>query len=71
MPQPEFTPAALAARLTQFAETPELLRDAAAAAAAFSIPDAAGRLANVVAALIRETNSTTTLQSTPAHSGTV
>jgi UDP-N-acetylglucosamine--N-acetylmuramyl-(pentapeptide) pyrophosphoryl-undecaprenol N-acetylglucosamine transferase len=66
MPQPEFTATTLAARLIQFSETPEMLRDAAAAAAAFSIPDAATRLANVVAALIRETNA---MQSTPANSG--
>jgi UDP-N-acetylglucosamine--N-acetylmuramyl-(pentapeptide) pyrophosphoryl-undecaprenol N-acetylglucosamine transferase len=71
MPQPEFTPAALAARLSEFAETPGLLRDAAAAATAFSIPDAAARLADVVAALIRDTNSASIMQSTPAHSGTV
>lgn len=71
MAQPEFTPEALAARLNQFAETPALLRDAAAAASTFSIPDAAARLANVVAALIRDTNSAATMQSTPAQSGTV
>ncbi|TAL01716.1 MAG: undecaprenyldiphospho-muramoylpentapeptide beta-N-acetylglucosaminyltransferase [Rhodospirillaceae bacterium] len=56
MPQTEFTPAALAGRLTQFAEVPELLSDAAAAATAFSIPDAASRLASVVTALIRGEN---------------
>jgi UDP-N-acetylglucosamine--N-acetylmuramyl-(pentapeptide) pyrophosphoryl-undecaprenol N-acetylglucosamine transferase len=71
MPQPEFTPEALAARLIQFAETPELLRDAAAAAASFSIPDAAARLANVVAALIRDTNSAAAMQSTSTQSGTI
>jgi len=56
MPQTEFTAEALAARLSEFAATPEVLGDAAAAAAAFSIPDAASRLANVVSALIRNGN---------------
>jgi UDP-N-acetylglucosamine--N-acetylmuramyl-(pentapeptide) pyrophosphoryl-undecaprenol N-acetylglucosamine transferase len=76
MAQPDFTPAALAARLAQFAETPELLRDAAAAAAAFSIPDAAARLASVVAALIRDTKGArgldpSAMQSTPTNPGAV
>jgi len=54
--QPQFTPEALAERLTQFAATPYSLTAAAAAAAAFAVPDAASRLADVVTTLIRGEN---------------
>ena len=54
--QQQFTPESLAERLTQFAAAPYGLSSAAAAAAAFSVPDAAGRLANVVTDLIRGEN---------------
>jgi UDP-N-acetylglucosamine--N-acetylmuramyl-(pentapeptide) pyrophosphoryl-undecaprenol N-acetylglucosamine transferase len=56
VPQPTLTAQTLAARLTQFAAEPKLLGDAAAAALAFSIPDAAARLADVIAGLIRNGN---------------
>ena len=58
MPQDDFTAATLAAQLTQFLTKPELLADAAAAAGAFAVPDAASRLAEVVTALIRGENGT-------------
>ncbi len=56
MPQDDFTPATLAAQLTQFLTKPELLADVAAASSAFGTPDAASRLAAVVTALIRGAN---------------
>jgi UDP-N-acetylglucosamine--N-acetylmuramyl-(pentapeptide) pyrophosphoryl-undecaprenol N-acetylglucosamine transferase len=56
MPQPTFTAEAVAARIQQFAQDPNILNRAAAAAAAFSIPDAAARLAHVVTTLIRNGN---------------
>jgi UDP-N-acetylglucosamine--N-acetylmuramyl-(pentapeptide) pyrophosphoryl-undecaprenol N-acetylglucosamine transferase len=56
MAQEQFTPAALAARLTELADQPRLLAETAAAALAFSIPDAAGRMAAVVAALAHGKN---------------
>jgi UDP-N-acetylglucosamine--N-acetylmuramyl-(pentapeptide) pyrophosphoryl-undecaprenol N-acetylglucosamine transferase len=56
MAQPDFTPDSLAARLTQFLTAPTMLADTAAAAAAFAVPDATKRLADVVAALIRGEN---------------
>jgi UDP-N-acetylglucosamine--N-acetylmuramyl-(pentapeptide) pyrophosphoryl-undecaprenol N-acetylglucosamine transferase len=56
MDQSTFTPENLAARLTQFLVEPQMLADAADAAAAFSIPDAAGRLAEVIGSLIRDEN---------------
>lgn len=52
--QPEFTPQALAELLVQFASAPGALNKAAAAAAHFSMPDAAQRLAEVVTGLIRD-----------------
>ena len=54
--QQQFTPESLAERLTQFAAAPYGLSSATAAAAAFSVPDAASRLANVVTDLIRGEN---------------
>ena len=56
VPQSAFTAETLAARLTQLAAAPEVLADAAAAAAAAGVPDAANRLAGVVTALIRGEN---------------
>jgi len=56
LPQPVFTAEALAEKLARFATEPALLSEAASAAAAFAIPDAASRLAGVVAALIRGEN---------------
>lgn len=58
MPQDDFTPTTLAEQLTQFLTRPELLADAALAAANFAVPNAAGRLAEVVTALIRGENGT-------------
>lgn len=52
IPQGEFDADALAARLAALAADPGQLADTAAAAAAFSIPDAAARLAQVVTGLI-------------------
>jgi len=51
--QPQFTPATLAELVSQFATAPVALSKAAAAAAAFCVPDAAARLADVVTTLIR------------------
>lgn len=48
MPQPGFTPAALAAELTRLIEAPGGLAAAAAAAARLAAPDAAARLADLV-----------------------
>jgi len=56
MPQLIFTPEGVAARLQEFARDPNILTTAAAASAAFSIPDAAARLAHVVTTLIRNGN---------------
>ena len=52
MPQGEFTAETLAQRLTHIIEQPQQLADAASAALAFSIPDAAGRMAAVVASVV-------------------
>jgi len=54
--QQAFTPATLAERITQFAAAPYGLAGAATAAAAFAVPDAAHRLAEVVTTLIRGEN---------------
>jgi UDP-N-acetylglucosamine--N-acetylmuramyl-(pentapeptide) pyrophosphoryl-undecaprenol N-acetylglucosamine transferase len=51
IPQSGFTPEALAARIESLFALPEILAKAAAAARAIGIPDAAQRLADVVAAL--------------------
>ncbi len=56
MPQEEFTPAALAEQLMQFVDQPQILTDASVNALAFSIPDAAGRMAAVVAGLTQGKN---------------
>lgn len=48
MPQPEFTAETLAARLTALLTDPSTLAPAAAAAAAWGLPDAARRLADAV-----------------------
>ncbi len=48
MPEPEFTPEALAAQLTSLLTAPDALRAAAAAAHALGRPDAAERLADLV-----------------------
>ena len=53
VPQNKFTPDALADALSLLATQPELLRTAAQASAAFAVPDAANRLANVVTGLIQ------------------
>ena len=50
--QPDFTPAALAARIADLAARPDLLADAAAAAARLARPGAAGALADLVEAAI-------------------
>ncbi len=55
--QPQFTAQALAQNITQFAAAPYGLANAAEAAAAFCIPDAAGRLADVVTTLIYGENA--------------
>ena len=56
MRQPQFTAEALAQRLTACAAAPHGLVEAAAAARAFCLPDAAARLAEVVTALIHGEN---------------
>ncbi len=66
MPQDEFTVEAVATRLSQFLAAPQVLTVAATAAAAFAIPDAAARLATVVASIIRVKNA----MSTPTISNT-
>lgn len=48
MAQPEFSAEALAAKLTEAMAQPQMLADIASSALAFSIPDAAGRMAAVV-----------------------
>ncbi|MBL8630894.1 MAG: UDP-N-acetylglucosamine--N-acetylmuramyl-(pentapeptide) pyrophosphoryl-undecaprenol N-acetylglucosamine transferase, partial [Rhodospirillaceae bacterium] len=48
MAQGGFTPEAVAAKLTELMQNPQMLADASANALAFSIPDAAGRMAAVV-----------------------
>lgn len=48
MPQPRFTPEALAAELVKLLETPDALARAAQAAAQLAAPDAAARLADLV-----------------------
>jgi UDP-N-acetylglucosamine--N-acetylmuramyl-(pentapeptide) pyrophosphoryl-undecaprenol N-acetylglucosamine transferase len=65
MPQLELTPDTLAVRLTEFLTAPTGLAEAAEAARAFAIPDAAARLAQVVTALIRGENGAH--HSTPAR----
>lgn len=52
MPQPEFTAESLAARLALLLNAPESLAPLAAVARDFGVPDAAGRLADVVCALL-------------------
>lgn len=52
MPQNKFTPEAVAEQLVRLLTQPQLLADAAQAAAAFAIPDAANRLANVVTSIL-------------------
>lgn len=56
MTQDKFTASALAERLIQFSEQPHLLTDAAAAAQSFSIPEAASRIAAVVATVAHGKN---------------
>ena len=56
MPQSKFTPESLAEQLVRLLTQPELLLNAAHAAAAFAIPDAANRLATVVAAVLQDEN---------------
>jgi UDP-N-acetylglucosamine--N-acetylmuramyl-(pentapeptide) pyrophosphoryl-undecaprenol N-acetylglucosamine transferase len=69
MPQPIFTARALADRLIALNATPQLLSNSAAAALAFSIPDAAARLADVIAGLIRNGNGARhTAAAAPLHS---
>ena len=53
MPQNRFTPETLAEQLVHLLTQPQLLANAAHAAAAFAIPDAANRLANVVTSILR------------------
>jgi len=57
MPQSDAKPDTLAQRLADLLAHPEELSRAASAAAAFAIPDAAGRLAGVVADLIHDENN--------------
>jgi UDP-N-acetylglucosamine--N-acetylmuramyl-(pentapeptide) pyrophosphoryl-undecaprenol N-acetylglucosamine transferase len=54
MPQPDFTPAALAARLGDLLATPATLAGAAEAARSQARPDAAARLADLVHDLMRQ-----------------
>jgi UDP-N-acetylglucosamine--N-acetylmuramyl-(pentapeptide) pyrophosphoryl-undecaprenol N-acetylglucosamine transferase len=56
IPQNKFTPESLAEQLVRLLTQPELLLNAAHAAAAFAIPDAANRLANVIAAVLQDEN---------------
>jgi len=56
MPQSKFTPEALAEQLVRLLIQPHRLADAARAAAAFAIPDAANRLANVVTSVLQGEN---------------
>lgn len=60
-----FTPEAVAERITALAAAPESLAETAAAAARFSMPDAAQRLASVVETVMRGENGART-QSTAA-----
>jgi UDP-N-acetylglucosamine--N-acetylmuramyl-(pentapeptide) pyrophosphoryl-undecaprenol N-acetylglucosamine transferase len=53
MPEPEFTPAALAERLAALLEAPAVLAERAARAHALGRPDAAARLADVVLSVVR------------------
>jgi len=68
MPQDHFTAAALAEQLLEFSQQPHLLADAAAAAQAFSIPDAAGRMAAVVAGVVHGKNGVRAGRSVSASS---
>lgn len=56
MPQNKFTPETLAEQLVRLLTQPQLLAGAAQAAAAFAIPDAANRLANVVTSVLQGEN---------------
>jgi UDP-N-acetylglucosamine--N-acetylmuramyl-(pentapeptide) pyrophosphoryl-undecaprenol N-acetylglucosamine transferase len=56
MSQTKFTPESLAEQLVRLLTQPQLLADAAQKAAAFAIPDAANRLANVVSAVLQGEN---------------
>lgn len=53
MPEPTFTPAALAERLAALLEAPAVLAERAAHARALGRPDAAARLADVVLSVVR------------------
>ena len=64
MPQPAFTPEALAAKLKEAIEQPQLLTDIAASALAFSIPDAAGRMAAVVTGFTKGQNGARNVSAT-------
>ena len=64
--QDDFTVDSVATRLSQFLAAPQVLPGAAASAAAFAIPDAAARLATVVASIIRVKSA----MSTPTISNT-
>ncbi|MBT5177375.1 MAG: UDP-N-acetylglucosamine--N-acetylmuramyl-(pentapeptide) pyrophosphoryl-undecaprenol N-acetylglucosamine transferase, partial [Rhodospirillaceae bacterium] len=52
LPEEAFTPEILAGRLTSLLTMPRILENAAAASKAFGRPDAASRLADMVAALL-------------------
>jgi len=67
--QPQFKPQALADIITKLAMAPAALTKAADAAAAFCIPDAAARLADVVTTLIRGEDSARANAGTSARSG--
>jgi len=56
MPQPEFTAAALAARLAAFLDAPTTLAEAAAKARAMGHPDAARKLAELVVGMMPDQN---------------
>ena len=60
------SPDALAKRLTELLADPKAMTQTATAAAAFAIPDAASRLANVITTLIRDETSARAAKRAPA-----
>ena len=68
IPQNKFTPESLAEQLVRLLTQPELLLNAAHAASAFAIPDAANRLANVVSSVLA--GDTGARAKTPAQAAT-
>lgn len=71
IPQSRFTPESLAEQLGRLLNQPQVLADAAQAASAFAIPDAANRLANVVAGVLQDENDITATTKTGAAAASV